>query len=339
MDERSPLRSPTCPLSALTASFPLADRRPVVLADNPCQAGSSGAGPEYAGIYLHAGYFDPKLGTFLSPDPIGVAGGMNAYGYGFGNPLSGSDRSGLRWEFHCDSWNTRTREGRDGVIHVSPTGECASGHDVWVDDDPNDPRDEYDPRDPSDPRNPRDPRDPRDPKDPKDPKDPEKEPPPPTTCQAGLTPTGVIVAAGVDGTIADAAGVMGQADGGLVFAKGLTVFGSGGLHAGLPATASFTRPRSTGGRNAFRGFGLGASAGFGPQFGVTNITRPSDLDGPFMTVNLGTPFGSGQFAFSSGDRGFVYTAMAGLPSAGFSISVYRTTTVTMNVVNRAGACR
>jgi RHS repeat-associated protein len=96
-DERSPLPGPTWPPSAPPTSFPLADRRPVVLADDPCEAGFSGADPEYAGIYLHARYFDPKLGTFLSPDPIGVRGGLNLYGYGFGNPISGSDRSGLDW--------------------------------------------------------------------------------------------------------------------------------------------------------------------------------------------------------------------------------------------------
>jgi RHS repeat-associated protein len=48
--------------------------------------------------YLHARYFDPKLGTFLSPDPLdptrpGV--GMNRYIYGLGDPVNGSDRRGL----------------------------------------------------------------------------------------------------------------------------------------------------------------------------------------------------------------------------------------------------
>jgi RHS repeat-associated protein len=45
--------------------------------------------------YLHARYFDPQLGVFLSPDPIGVAGGMNLYGYGFGDPVNRVDRTGL----------------------------------------------------------------------------------------------------------------------------------------------------------------------------------------------------------------------------------------------------
>lgn len=51
--------------------------------------------PETGLTYLHARYSDPKLGIFLSPDPIGVAGGMNLYGYGLGNPLRWTDRSGL----------------------------------------------------------------------------------------------------------------------------------------------------------------------------------------------------------------------------------------------------
>jgi RHS repeat-associated protein len=48
--------------------------------------------------YLHARYFDPQLGLFLSPDPLaptrpGV--GLNRYAYGFGNPVNVTDRAGL----------------------------------------------------------------------------------------------------------------------------------------------------------------------------------------------------------------------------------------------------
>ena len=44
--------------------------------------------PETGLTYLHARYYDPALGVFLSPDPLhpstpGV--GTNRYGYGFGN--------------------------------------------------------------------------------------------------------------------------------------------------------------------------------------------------------------------------------------------------------------
>ena len=45
--------------------------------------------------YLHARYYDPATGTFLSPDPIGPEGGLNSYGYAFGDPANLTDRSGL----------------------------------------------------------------------------------------------------------------------------------------------------------------------------------------------------------------------------------------------------
>ena len=104
VDERSPTPGPRWAPSAPPTVFPLTERRRVVLADDPCEAGFSGADPEYAGIYLHARYFDPKLGVFLSPDPIGVAGGMNLYGYAFGNPVNGTDRSGLLLDAGCWLW-------------------------------------------------------------------------------------------------------------------------------------------------------------------------------------------------------------------------------------------
>ena len=43
--------------------------------------------------YLHARYYDPALGMFLSPDPIGAD--LNTYRYASGNPANFSDPSGL----------------------------------------------------------------------------------------------------------------------------------------------------------------------------------------------------------------------------------------------------
>jgi RHS repeat-associated protein len=45
-------------------------------------------------MYLHARYYDPAIGTFISPDPIGPAGGLNEYGYANGDPVNLSDRGG-----------------------------------------------------------------------------------------------------------------------------------------------------------------------------------------------------------------------------------------------------
>jgi RHS repeat-associated protein len=51
--------------------------------------------------YLHARYYDPQLGVFLSPDPIGPEGGLNEYGYGLGDPINSSDPSGLSAGSDC----------------------------------------------------------------------------------------------------------------------------------------------------------------------------------------------------------------------------------------------
>lgn len=39
--------------------------------------------------------YDPSTGRYLEPDPIGLDGGMNLYGYADENPVMGTDRNGL----------------------------------------------------------------------------------------------------------------------------------------------------------------------------------------------------------------------------------------------------
>lgn len=51
--------------------------------------------PETGLMLLTHRYYDPTEGRFLTRDPIGYAGGMNLYGYCYGNPIGWLDPSGL----------------------------------------------------------------------------------------------------------------------------------------------------------------------------------------------------------------------------------------------------
>ena len=41
-------------------------------------------------------YYDPKMGRYISSDPVGLSGGINTYAYGESNPVNNLDLDGLR---------------------------------------------------------------------------------------------------------------------------------------------------------------------------------------------------------------------------------------------------
>jgi RHS repeat-associated protein len=47
-------------------------------------------------MYMRNRYYDPASGQFTQPDPIGLAGGLNAYGFAAGDPVSYADPYGLK---------------------------------------------------------------------------------------------------------------------------------------------------------------------------------------------------------------------------------------------------
>jgi uncharacterized protein RhaS with RHS repeats len=46
-------------------------------------------------VYMRNRYYDPNTGRFTQEDPIGLAGGLNLYGYANGDPVNFSDPFGL----------------------------------------------------------------------------------------------------------------------------------------------------------------------------------------------------------------------------------------------------
>src|SRR5690606_14584836 len=46
-------------------------------------------------LYRRNRYYDPQTGRFTQQDPIGLAGGLNLYGYGNGDPINFADPFGL----------------------------------------------------------------------------------------------------------------------------------------------------------------------------------------------------------------------------------------------------
>ncbi|MDX2185176.1 MAG: colicin E5-related ribonuclease [Gemmatimonadaceae bacterium] len=76
-------------------------------------------------VYLRARHYDPATGRFLQPDPIGLAGGGNRYGYAGGDPVNFADPFGL-----CDEakkWCRFLENFLTGLSVASGSGAGYSG--------------------------------------------------------------------------------------------------------------------------------------------------------------------------------------------------------------------
>ncbi len=85
-------------------------------------------------LYRRNRYFDPGSGRFTQEDPIGLAGGLNVYGFGGGDPVNYSDPFGL-WAWSdaiaqgVANWGAR-RRGVVGTVAVNVGAALNAGFEA-----------------------------------------------------------------------------------------------------------------------------------------------------------------------------------------------------------------
>ena len=70
--------------------------------------------PETGLHYNYFRYYNPQTGRYITPDPIGLEGGINLFTYVHNNPVIGVDRSGLDSLFGRLSLSKANKHWREG---------------------------------------------------------------------------------------------------------------------------------------------------------------------------------------------------------------------------------
>jgi RHS repeat-associated protein len=114
-------------------------------ADQVYWLGSLAQGNEDASgtIYMRNRYYNPQTGAFTQQDPIGLAGGLNTYGFAEGDPVSYSDPYGLKADSVYVVGNAEYRSRViSSILHMSAHSttfrqafkaiEGSSTHHIWI---------------------------------------------------------------------------------------------------------------------------------------------------------------------------------------------------------------
>jgi len=76
-------------------------------------------------------YYDPQRGQYLTPDPLGLLGGLNSYAYAANNPLKNIDPSGLILFAFDGTNNSNPPPGRDDFSNVYKFHEAYNDGRKW----------------------------------------------------------------------------------------------------------------------------------------------------------------------------------------------------------------
>lgn len=72
-------------------------------------------------VYMRDRWYDPRTGTFLTPDPQGYGDSSNLYAYCGGDPVNCSDPTGEAASMGLSGWITATDNRNGGrIVHFSP---------------------------------------------------------------------------------------------------------------------------------------------------------------------------------------------------------------------------
>jgi len=71
--------------------------------------------------YMRNRYYDPLTGRFTQEDPLGLAGGLNAYGFAAGDPINFSDPFGLH---PCSEAGNQDHDDYETTGQTDPTGKA-----------------------------------------------------------------------------------------------------------------------------------------------------------------------------------------------------------------------
>ncbi len=87
-------------------------------------------------VDMRARVYRPAMGRFLSPDPIGLAGGNNLFAFVSSAPLAGRDPSGLAAENDLAAkYNERRSDYLQWARNYVATGSLGTGDDSWMFDE------------------------------------------------------------------------------------------------------------------------------------------------------------------------------------------------------------